>query len=869
MAVTQNTYTGNGSTTNYSFTFPYLETTDIKVSVNGVNTTAYTLANATTVSFNTAPANGAAIRIYRDTDDSSLAATFYPGSAIRSQDLNDNFTQNLYTTQEVKARYLDRQSGEMDTAYVPSQALDVVTKGYMETNYGIIDEVGFTRWRQVATASQTVFSGAGSYGNNLSFVPNREQVYLNGVLQQINTDYTTNTAGTTITFGTALTVGDIVDVVCINNLVQNSTTSSDDFSFVQSGTGAVTRSIGSKLRDVVSVKDFGAVGDGVTNDTTAIQAAIDYASQSNKWVYVPAATYNLIPATPIDDEDTSYITYACFIIRSGMSIWAEPGAVFRIANGVSSDAAPKSMGMFCTDSPKSKVRIHNLTMDMNGQNNPISPARPTTYRRYNQSPILVSGKPGGVAAYMDDVHIEGCTFKNNPGTCNIVCAQSNSAGIGLGRRWRIINNQFLDNGLDTDDHTAVFAWAEDVVFSNNVVANSTPIATVGRTGGNTCYEIHGNRHRITNNFFFNYYRGIWVSSNLTDGEAQDSIISNNTFKTVYYGVDFFRTASGLGKASNVVISGNTFRFDSTAAPAPAPTEKVAIQIASAYEQGHVLITGNTATSTDTAVGSIFLGVFAQTVAGQPPSHIVCEGNKVKGFTVLASLHASATTGLSYVSIKNNQLVEPLTTPTLTSGIGVFVRPTSSISTLVIDSNDFIDERSPSKLSYGTYVDPGAVSYFYYNPGGEVGITSSPYYETGLTVNKRDGHWKEITFSPAWSTSGSAITLGNGTLLGRYTIDGNLITVTARLTVGSTTTFPGGTLGFTLPIVSGISGAVYQGNWRIFDSSASIFRFGQVVIDGTASIATLQVDNGTFATSSSPVPLAVGDVVTAQITYRRS
>ena len=100
MAVTENLYTGNGSTVLYSFTFPYLETTDIKVSVNGTNTNAYTLANATTVQFNTAPASSAAIRIYRQTDDTALPATFYPGSAIRSSDLNENFTQNLYVTQE-------------------------------------------------------------------------------------------------------------------------------------------------------------------------------------------------------------------------------------------------------------------------------------------------------------------------------------------------------------------------------------------------------------------------------------------------------------------------------------------------------------------------------------------------------------------------------------------------------------------------------------------------------------------------------------------------------------------------------------------------------------------------------------------------
>jgi microcystin-dependent protein len=100
MAITENTYTGNGSTVLFSFTFPYLETTDIKVSLNGTLTTAYTLANATTVQFNTAPANGAAIRIYRDTDDANVYATFFPGSAIRSEDLNNSLTQVLYKTQE-------------------------------------------------------------------------------------------------------------------------------------------------------------------------------------------------------------------------------------------------------------------------------------------------------------------------------------------------------------------------------------------------------------------------------------------------------------------------------------------------------------------------------------------------------------------------------------------------------------------------------------------------------------------------------------------------------------------------------------------------------------------------------------------------
>jgi len=66
-------------------------------------------------------------------------------------------------------------------------------------------------------------------------------------------------------------------------------TGSNLIGFLQQGTGAVSTTVQTKLRESISVKDFGAVGDGTTNDTTAIQNALTAAA--GKSLYIPAGTY--------------------------------------------------------------------------------------------------------------------------------------------------------------------------------------------------------------------------------------------------------------------------------------------------------------------------------------------------------------------------------------------------------------------------------------------------------------------------------------------------------------------------------------------------------------------------------------------------
>ena len=64
--------------------------------------------------------------------------------------------------------------------------------------------------------------------------------------------------------------------------------------FTQAGTGAVERTIDSKLKDIFNVKDFGAKGDNSTDDTAAIQACINAAEAAYRGVVLfPLGLYRI------------------------------------------------------------------------------------------------------------------------------------------------------------------------------------------------------------------------------------------------------------------------------------------------------------------------------------------------------------------------------------------------------------------------------------------------------------------------------------------------------------------------------------------------------------------------------------------------
>lgn len=88
-------------------------------------------------------------------------------------------------------------------------------------------------------------------------------------------------------------------------------------------TGAVNRPINEKLSDFVSVKDFGAVGNNVTDDTASIQAAI----ASNKNVYLPPTANAYKITAPIVLPDN------CTVYMDGANITSTVAGIFRFPSG--------------------------------------------------------------------------------------------------------------------------------------------------------------------------------------------------------------------------------------------------------------------------------------------------------------------------------------------------------------------------------------------------------------------------------------------------------------------------------------------------------------------------------------------------------
>ena len=325
MAVTSATYTGNGSTTNYSFTFEYIKQSDVKATLDGTATTAFTFANATTLSFNTAPANGVAIRIFRDTDINTLEATFFPGSAIKAEDLNNNFTQNNFAAQETDNDVIDAKTTAASAVTTADGAVTTANNAVTTANGAVTTantaSTNASNAVTTANAAQTTVTtyvhdgtnptgdGVGSNPQGLAYAINTANSASTSATNAVNTANTAATDATTaVNTANAATTTANGAVTTANNAATTATAATNAANAAQAdantanttANGAVTTAnAASATANTANTNATNAVNTANTANATANAAS---SAVANALFYTPIANVAAIPGSPSNQD---------------------------------------------------------------------------------------------------------------------------------------------------------------------------------------------------------------------------------------------------------------------------------------------------------------------------------------------------------------------------------------------------------------------------------------------------------------------------------------------------------------------------------------------------------------------------------------
>lgn len=170
-------YTGNGTTTEFAYNFRLLDSSHLKVYLNGVlQSSGYTVSDVGeddgTVTFTTAPANGVSVRLQRVVPASRT--TDYPfNSGLRAETLNNDFDRLVMMIQGIDYGFLGTASGTDDwdaesqkivNLATPTASTDAANKSYVDA--------------QVASISSMIESVETSESNCLTYKQNAEDAAL-------------------------------------------------------------------------------------------------------------------------------------------------------------------------------------------------------------------------------------------------------------------------------------------------------------------------------------------------------------------------------------------------------------------------------------------------------------------------------------------------------------------------------------------------------------------------------------------------------------------------------------------------------------------------------------------------------------------
>lgn len=404
---------------------------------------------------------------------------------------------------------------------------------------------GFRKETQIATAGQTVFTA-----NTVQWVPGVDNlvVFLDGVMQGSG-NYSI-TSSTQITFSTGVPLNTRVDFLVMNiaGTIASTTTDAGLVTYQPAGTANVTN-VESKLREFVSVKDFGAAGDGATDDTAAIQAAINYASPLGKTIIIPDGSTVLV---------TSALTVPSYVALEGTGTISYTGSGFMF---------PQSQAM-------TTLCFKNLTIKGSSQANSLfSYGFDLDQITFSNCEIRDFNK-----VFTDDGTTLAVTFKQiSVNACFVQDCKSVfefSANviqdfIGNNNFFKSISNSgsvycFLLGNNDFSSYTS----RGDYIISNNTFRNITSTGISNEVHAAICY---GKRAVISNNSVHVLNNAGTSGAEAFYTKCQFSTFANNVIEDGGYSLDGAiavkgntRSESAAPRGFSVSVIGNVISFSSHA-----------------------------------------------------------------------------------------------------------------------------------------------------------------------------------------------------------------------------------------------------------------------------------------------------------------
>lgn len=244
-------HVGTGTETVFGFNWPYLLPRDLRVTVNGIAVVTV-LASPNQVAIVPAPAALAIVRIFRNTPAQNPTYLFATGIPMLPKYIDGNNKQLLYALQEGLLQFAQTQS-TADEALVRARAAEVAAAAAQASAAQQARDIRRTvRVPGTDPEIPTLPPVAGRANKVMGFDALGNPV---GILPASGS-------------GTELAL-DLADPTVPSK-------GAGMLGYTYPGVAAVARTVYSRLAESVSVHDFGAIGDGVVNDTAAVRAALTH-----------------------------------------------------------------------------------------------------------------------------------------------------------------------------------------------------------------------------------------------------------------------------------------------------------------------------------------------------------------------------------------------------------------------------------------------------------------------------------------------------------------------------------------------------------------------------------------------------------------